>query len=42
LEYRDSNYVLGPKNGRALKGSMTVILTVGFADLPDPKNPGGK
>jgi nucleosome binding factor SPN SPT16 subunit len=32
--------VLGPKNERVLKENMVVVLYLGFANLPDPKNKG--
>ncbi|GFZ43528.1 FACT complex subunit SPT16 [Saitozyma sp. JCM 24511] len=40
IEFRDSNFLLGPKNGKMLKENMTVILSVGFAELPHPKKQG--
>ncbi|OCF42303.1 FACT complex subunit SPT16 [Kwoniella heveanensis CBS 569] len=40
IEYRDSTFVLGPKNGRALKENMVLVLTLGVQDLPDPKKQG--
>jgi len=42
LEFRDSTFVIGPKNTRTFKENMTVILSIGFADLPDPKKSGQK
>ncbi|KAJ3572801.1 hypothetical protein NP233_g2845 [Leucocoprinus birnbaumii] len=35
MEFRDSTYLLSPKNGRVLKKDMTVILGLGFTDLDD-------
>lgn len=35
MEFRDSTYLLSPKNGRSLKKDMTVILGLGFTDLDD-------
>nr|ODO02764.1 FACT complex subunit SPT16 [Cryptococcus depauperatus CBS 7855] len=40
LEYRDSTFLLGPKNGRELEENMVFILTIGVSDLPDPKKHG--
>ena len=35
VEFRDSAYVLSPKNSRILKTDMIFNLGVGFADLID-------
>ncbi|EKM82850.1 hypothetical protein AGABI1DRAFT_53374 [Agaricus bisporus var. burnettii JB137-S8] len=35
MEFRDSNYLLTPKNGHSLKKGMTLILGLGFTDLDD-------
>lgn len=35
VEFRDSAYVLSPKNSRILKTDMVINLGVGFADLVD-------
>ncbi|THV07844.1 FACT complex subunit SPT16 [Dendrothele bispora CBS 962.96] len=35
IEFRDSAYVLGPKNTRVLKKNMVFNLDLGFADLKD-------
>ncbi|KAJ7261402.1 FACT complex subunit SPT16 [Mycena haematopus] len=35
LEFRDSPYLLSPKNGRILKENMTLSLGLGFTDLVD-------
>lgn len=35
MEFRDSNYLLSPKNGHSLKKGMTLILGLGFTDLDD-------
>lgn len=37
LEYRDSTFLLGPKNERKLKENMILIVTLGLADLSDKK-----
>lgn len=38
LEFRDATFLIGPKNNRTLKENMTIVLSLGVADLPDPKN----
>ncbi|PWN53991.1 putative SPT16-general chromatin factor [Violaceomyces palustris] len=40
IEFRDSAYVLSPKNNRKLKKDMIFNLSVGFSDLPDPNHEG--
>jgi len=35
MEFRDSTYLLSPKNGRPLKKDMVLILGLGFTDLDD-------
>ena len=35
LEFRDSAYLLSPKNGRHLKENMILNLSLGFSDLQD-------
>ncbi|KAL7419533.1 FACT complex subunit spt16 [Cryptotrichosporon argae] len=40
IEYRDSSFLLGPKNERKLKENMVVVLSLGFQNLPDPKAEG--
>lgn len=35
LEFRDSAYLLSPKNSRHLKENMVLNLALGFADLQD-------
>ncbi|WWC58713.1 FACT complex subunit SPT16 [Kwoniella dejecticola CBS 10117] len=40
IEYRDSAFVLGPKNSRTLKENMVLVLTLGVQELPDPKKQG--
>ncbi len=42
IEFRDSNYALGPKNARTLKENMVLVLLLGFNDLPDQKKQGQK
>lgn len=37
LEYRDSAFVLSPKNERKLKTNMVLIISVGLQDLSDKK-----
>ncbi|KAK4688063.1 FACT complex subunit SPT16, partial [Tremellales sp. Uapishka_1] len=36
IEYRDSAYILGPKNAKQLKENMILTVIFGLADLPDP------
>jgi len=40
LEFRDSSYVLSPKNNRKIRGDMTFNLSVGFDGLDDPNHTG--
>jgi nucleosome binding factor SPN SPT16 subunit len=35
LEYRDSSYLLSPKNARQVKAGMIFNLSVGFSDLDE-------
>ncbi|KAH9079223.1 FACT complex subunit SPT16 [Lactarius deliciosus] len=35
MEFRDSTYLLSPKNGRQLKANMVFCLSLGFQDLED-------
>ncbi|KAF8275222.1 FACT complex subunit SPT16 [Lactarius quietus] len=35
MEFRDSTYLLSPKNGRQLKANMVFSLSLGFQDLED-------
>jgi nucleosome binding factor SPN SPT16 subunit len=35
MEFRDSAYLLSPKNGRHLKTGMVFSLALGFSDLVD-------
>lgn len=35
IEFRDSAYLLSPKNGRQLKTNMIFNLSLGFSDLED-------
>ena len=42
IEYRDSVLLLSAKNTHKLKENMTMILSIGFADLTDPKKNGQK
>ncbi|KAG8737914.1 FACT complex subunit spt16 [Ceratobasidium sp. 428] len=35
LEYRDSSYLLSPKNGRQVKAGMIFNLSIGFSDLDE-------
>lgn len=37
IEVRDSCLVIGPKNNRVIRDGMTFAVTVGFADLENPK-----
>ncbi|KZT26342.1 FACT complex subunit SPT16 [Neolentinus lepideus HHB14362 ss-1] len=39
MEFRDSTYLLGPKNGRQLRAGMTINLILGFQELEED---GGK
>lgn len=38
MEFRDSSYLLSPKNGKTLRSNMVFNLVLGFTDLED----GGK
>ncbi|KAJ3276374.1 FACT complex subunit spt16 [Terramyces sp. JEL0728] len=42
IEFRESNYLLGPKNSKPLKSGMVLNLVIGFQNLEnkssDPKN----
>ncbi|KDN52765.1 putative SPT16-general chromatin factor [Tilletiaria anomala UBC 951] len=40
IEFRDSSYLLGPKNTRSIEADMTYNLTIGFQDIPDPNHSG--
>ncbi|PWN36127.1 putative SPT16-general chromatin factor [Meira miltonrushii] len=42
LEFRDSTFVLWPKNTRKIKQDMVFNLVVGFDGLDDPAHPGKK
>ncbi|BEJ13264.1 hypothetical protein CspHIS471_0304380 [Cutaneotrichosporon sp. HIS471] len=35
LEYRDSSFLLAPKNERKLETNMTLVISLGLQDLPD-------
>jgi nucleosome binding factor SPN SPT16 subunit len=35
MEFRDSTYLLSPKNGRQLKANMVFCVSLGFQDLED-------
>lgn len=35
LEYRDSAYLLSPKNARQVKAGMIFNLAIGFSDLDE-------
>jgi nucleosome binding factor SPN SPT16 subunit len=35
LEYRDSSYLLSPKNARQVKAGMIFNLSIGFSDLEE-------
>ncbi|KAL2007163.1 hypothetical protein VTN00DRAFT_8601 [Thermoascus crustaceus] len=37
IELRDSNMVLNGKNNRILKSGMTLSITIGLTDVPDPE-----
>lgn len=37
LEYRDSSFLLAPKNERKLKANMILIVTLGLQNLSDKK-----
>lgn len=37
IELRDSNMVLNGKNNRILKNGMTLSITIGLTDVPDPE-----
>ena len=38
IEFRESSYVVGPKCNRPVKKDMVFSLSIGFADIPDPKD----
>lgn len=38
MEFRDSTYLLSPKNGRQLKANMVFCLSLGFQDLEDQEH----
>jgi len=38
MEFRDSTYLLSPKNNRQLKASMVFCLSLGFQDLEDQEH----
>ena len=40
IEFRDSSYLLSPKNTRTIEPDMTFNLSMGFAGLPDPNHSG--
>lgn len=40
LEFRDSCFVLSPKNNRNIRADMSFILSVGFDGIEDPNNKG--
>lgn len=42
IEFKDSQLTLNGKNNRKLKENMVVLLSIGFADLADPKKSGKK
>lgn len=42
IEFKDSQLTLNSKNNRKLKENMVVLLSIGFADLADPKKSGKK
>lgn len=37
IEFRESNYILGPKNEKEFKTGMVLNLSMGFSDLENPK-----
>lgn len=38
IEFRESSYVIGPKCQRPIKKGMVFSLSLGFQDIPDPKD----
>jgi nucleosome binding factor SPN SPT16 subunit len=38
MEFRDSTYLLSPKNSRQLKANMVFCLSIGFQDLEDQEH----
>ena len=38
MEFRDSTYLLSPKNSRQLKVNMVCCLSLGFQDLEDQEH----
>jgi nucleosome binding factor SPN SPT16 subunit len=40
VEFRDSSLLLNAKNTRVLRDDMTLNLSVGFADIPNPEGKG--
>lgn len=38
IEFRESSYVVGPKCDRPLKTDMIFSLSLGFQNIPDPKD----
>ena len=38
IEFRESTYVIGPKCNRPIKKDMVFSLSLGFQDIPDPKD----
>ena len=40
IYFRDSSYLIGPKNNRRVENGMVFNLAIGFSDIQDPKNKG--
>ncbi|KAI5451044.1 FACT complex subunit spt16 [Naganishia albida] len=40
IDFRDSSYLINAKNERTLRENMVFNLSLGFQNLPDPKNKG--
>jgi len=38
IEFRESSYVIGPKCNRVISKDMIFSLSLGFQDIPDPKD----
>ena len=38
MEFRDSTYLLSPKNSRQLKANMVFCLSLGFQELEDQES----
>ena len=38
MEFRDSTYLLSPKNSRQVKANMVFSLSLGFQDLEDQEH----